>query len=400
MPQSAETAAREFRTLREWVGKSLKDALRRAPGRKFVTNDGTSLPDYLKCSGPRRTLQEVASDWLEEFRLAQRLDRLPSRPIAVVSAPIGGGKTIATCHLAETLQERNPADLVVWTALGANEHYIWSDEIRQADCVILDAVDEYLYNWHSMEFDHRRLHDMLRARKEGGRPTIISCRDYQQAGTYVTGWIRDMVGAISNDHAAVWELDIWDDTLLRGELAARLRSLPQMQRPGADPALVDRQIERLRSGVLQNRLLYGLALDTFTSEIENASGGVYQISTPRQLTAEWVTAMINRHVELQARQLLPGGREACRHLAQDIALSAALAGSSQIPVEAISNSNWVRQPPARTGRDRAAGNASGPDERIREDLFRSTLLAHSGDGRTVSFLHDQILIHLASERLD
>jgi hypothetical protein len=350
-------------------------------------------------------LDAAAIAWLEACK--QDAAAYRRQPIAVVSAPMGGGKTISTCLLAKRLQDRDASDVVVWMTMGREWKELPREEFDHASCVILDAADEYLWG-HDVPERHRNLVILLQRLAEARIPIILSCRDYREGQAHITRLVRRLVSVIresvSDDHddsELVWELARWNDAELRAELSTRLLLQPRATRPA-----VERQLERLQRGLLDSPLLFGLAFDALAEELETAGGPesrtaeTQRFKTPRELTSYWVKRMINRH-ELQF-PAIPDAAAIRLQVAQDVALLATLRGVARLPLDWVrDNAEWA------WGRLEALAIRAGWQtplsrfERCQNELCLTCLLhASAEEPPALSFPHEQILIHLAAQRLD
>lgn len=373
--------------LREAVAYVVREELR-------ITNVRRSLLPPRLCNGnpDGSLLSDVVHDWVR---------RGPPAASLLVAAS-GEGKTVATCLMQRQLADSDGTAVALWVPFRRTESLdtdpdrgiryalrlpdsldLWGPD-ASVRWLILDGLDEAIteYTWPKVA---QWLDKLLRRVLTGAaRPClIVSGRDVVLLHARVQGELMGRLAVFArlrkNKRPLLLRTLPWPDAELRTALEQGLQ-----EHMGPDEARARMNI--LSPGVLSSPLLYGAAFDAL----------VPADRTGRTLDSEW--ALISDWIDeaLCADQAKHSGdRDVAerRHAASLVALLLArsgrgMAGATLAELEQSAELNAAWFSPAHT-----------PEaiDALRWELTVGCLLHREGDRLT--FLHEQILIHLAAEAI-
>lgn len=402
--------------LRRRIQERIRLELANAPG---LSDDRGSeqgpLPIRAKALGQDRPeeLEEILTRWHTNPT---------APPLALLSAPLGGGKTIATCSSQRTL---TTADRVaVWipmrdmpTMMAASELHPQSligalagmnnasVEIgaRDVTCAIFDGVDEFFSKGDEGPL-LTTFSAVLQRLWEMRIPVLLSGRDIALGNSPLYGRIRELADALcrqrSFQEAMRLELLPSSDPEWRKALEGRLMKslLPQewdahLARTGASSieAAIHDQLKMMRHGVLESPLLFGMAHAVFRRVLRGESNAP-TLRSAWDLTSVWLDECVDRDI---LRFVARTPRERRRLVAQLLALYLSITGNdfNGVSLDTLRDeAPWVWEPLTKVE------GAQDAFESCKEELVHCCLL-RVGQARFAPF-HPGILEHLASEGLE
>lgn len=336
--------------------------------------------------------------------------------VAILTAPLGGGKTMATCMLPELLnQETFLNKNVLWIPLRDTDFLfsedpdetiikllskhnrlqepvdIWS---RNAgiDCIILDGLDEALYASRDNNQVKKWLSILLRrAQAAVTKPRIlISGRDVILERSVIDRQLFNHLQSFCNRRSLLvsqqplqLHLREWKDEEIRTHLEGELK-----KDWGIDTA--SKLMDMVRPGILTSPLLFGLAYEVLTeiAETQDKIPKVPTINNEWELISNWIRLIIARDMDKYTGNISEENR---RKVAQEIALFLCLLAQEKTGVEIAE----IRQ------KLEDYGLISIGQELFEYDDFelKVACLLRERNG-CFSIFHDVILMHLAAEALE
>jgi hypothetical protein len=375
------------RLVREWV--------------KQARGPGVFLPLWLEGTGLE--LGEYVGSWLANPAGAA---------VALLSGPIGAGKTLGTCQVHTRLQTPRRSPLDLWIPFRDTDLFdhdpdqairklllldhpinLWHSDLR---CLILDGLDEGMSK-HGTDRVLRWLNILLdRAAEAGSKPRVlISGRDVVLDRACVHRELRGGLEAFCTVRGTGPPLELtlrpWDGATLHGILHQYL-----VERLGERQAAERMQL--VQPDALTSPLLYGLAYELLT-EKEGLAGeaAAPPLASSWDLTSRWIDFMIGQNL-LRHRGPSDGARR--RRAAQAVALLLAVSGRgvggatlNELEEQPLLDRIWFAG-------DAPAGGPLEESARFAERSWelRKGCLLRCHDGRYAPF-HERILIHLAAEAL-
>ena len=337
--------------------------------------------------------------------------------VAILTAPLGGGKTMATCLLPELLnREIFLNKIVLWIPL-RDTNFLFSEDPDETiikllskhnklsepvdiwsqkagiDCIILDGLDEALYasrdnnqvkNWLSIL--------LRRAQAAVTKPRIlISGRDVILERSVIDRQLLNHLESFCNRRSLLishqpqqLHLREWKDDEIRSHLEEELE-----KDWGVDTA--SRLMDMVRPGILASPLLFGLAYEVLTkiAESQEKFTGLFTINNEWDLISNWIRLIIERDMDKHPGNISTENR---RKVAQEIALFLCLSGKEKTGVQILEIEQKLNK----------YGLISiGQQELFEYDAFELKIACLLRERNSYfSIFHDVILIHLAAEALE
>jgi hypothetical protein len=422
--------------LRQQADNLVANRMRNAPGLENIELNRT-LPLYLLDPDGRQSRQELPhaiQQWLEARKGS----------IAQLSAPLGQGKTITTCTLQRQLQRIYPEKVCVWIpmrniqsidvshperlilkllgldgSLSLNRDCHNRSEIFS--CVILDGVDEFLTT-ESGTYAQVTLINILQGLCEAGVPTLLSGRDIALENSYLHHHLHETLDALQRQHSLghpilKLQLQTWKDTPeLRQVLRERVsdayvdREDNNLTRTNHQK-LISRQLDRIKIGVLQSPLLFGLAHQILVQQISCADSEISLDALDRDITSEWdlieswILSCLAR--DTLTRNIGQSSSTQRRSVAKRIALYLACCGSgiSGVSIYKLdcNSKQWIwgiLKACSLEDQSKVEGIKTLLLRERFDEMLNCCLLKTSNSGQHIAPFHQQILVHLAAEAIE
>lgn len=387
------------------------------------------LPEYLKhLDGKQFELPNIIIPWLEKGGC----------PIAQLSAPVGQGKTIATCILQQELHYKYLNKVAIWIRMGGISCSLETERNRiipsllgmsgycnlsDIKCVILDGIDEYL-NQGSGNKNLEKLRQILVTLCRARVPIVISGRDIALGNSFLYKRFQRMLKSIQSRYAhssleqsMTFELLPWKDEQMRKHLKDRLHGAisendwtyywPESQSVKFRIGVTNELLNNINYGLLTSPLLFGLAYDLLATQLRNPSTEICEISTRFDLIRTWIGSCMERDDLNRASDNNPSNVEDRRIVTQRLALYLVCCGKGSVGVEKNTldheDFEWIwgslKACPAPSSSIAEGLKHQNFKDRVEEMLNCCLLQLYPANGYIAHF-HSQILVHLAAEAID